>query len=280
MFSLKESNIALIGLGLMGGSLALALKGRCARLSALEPDQAMRELALRQLIVDIADDDPVNILSDADLVILAAPVTAILDWLPRLSQYIQHPCIVLDIGSTKRAIVAAMDSLPAHLDPIGGHPICGRERLTLENAERTLYRNTPFVLTPLPRTTERARAAALQIIEAIGAHAILLDAESHDRLLASTSHLPFLLASALVLATPDEAAPLIGPGFRSTSRLAGTPASMMLSIIQSNGDNILQVLHGLQAELTKLESALTNNDLAQIESILAAAREKYQTLTH
>jgi prephenate dehydrogenase len=278
MFSIKNSNIALIGLGLMGGSLALALKGRCARLGALEPHQATRELALRQTIVDVADGDPVKILTDADLVILAAPVTAILAWLPRLAEYIQHPCIVLDIGSTKRAIVAAMESLPAHLDPIGGHPICGRERLSLENAERTLYRDAPFVLTPLARTTERAKLAALQIAETLGARSIILDAESHDRLLASTSHLPYLLASALALVTPG-AAPLIGPGFRSTGRVAGTPASMMLSVIQSNRDNILVALHRLQNELGLFESALVNNDLAQIESLLNAARAKYQSLT-
>ncbi len=137
-FNLKDANIALIGLGLMGGSLALSLKGRCRRLSAYDPDQSTLELARRQEIVHHADSDPAKILADADLVILACPVPAIVEWLRRLPEFVQHPCIVLDIGSSKRTIVAALETLPANFDPIGGHPICGRERLSLENAERFL----------------------------------------------------------------------------------------------------------------------------------------------
>lgn len=218
-FSLKDAKITIIGLGLMGGSLALTLKDHCHHLDAIEPLPTACELVRRQNIVHHTGDDPANILPEADLVILAAPVPAILEWIHLLPRYIQRSCIVLDLGSTKRDIVTAMDSLPANFDPLGRHPICGREQLSLANAQADLYRGTPFVLTPLVRTTPRARAAAMQIIEAIGAHAIEMTANDHDRILASTSHLPFLLSSALALATPAESAQLIGPGFRSTARL-------------------------------------------------------------
>jgi prephenate dehydrogenase len=277
-FALKDANIALIGLGLMGGSLALSLKPRCRRLSAYDPDQATLELARRQEIVHVADGDPAIILSDADLVILACPVPAILDWLRRLPEYIQHPCIVLDIGSSKRTIVAVFESLPANFDPIGGHPICGRERLSLDNAERFLYRNAPFVLTPLSRTGERARSAALQIVEGLGANPIWLDAEDHDRILAATSHLPYLLSSALALATPDDAPPLVGPGFRSSARLAGTPSSMMLGVLQSNRDNILDVLDLLQTQIATIKLALIAENSHQLTFILDTARAHYQQL--
>jgi len=277
-FNLKDANIALIGLGLMGGSLALSLKGRCRRLSALDPDLATLELARRQEIVHMADNDPAKILADAALVILACPVPAIVDWLGSLPEYIQHPCIVLDIGSSKRTIIAALEKLPAHFDPIGGHPICGRERLSLENAERFLYRDASFVLTPLSRTSQRARSAALQIVEALGARPIWLDADDHDRILASTSHLPYLLSSALALATPEDAAPLVGPGFRSTSRLAGTPSSMMLGVLKFNRDNILASIHRLQTELYTIESVLAAGDFTSLETALNNARAKYQNL--
>ncbi len=278
-FSLKDANVAIIGLGLMGGSLALSVKPRCRRLSALDPDLATLELARRQEIVHVAESDPAKALAEADLVILACPVPTILDWIRRLPDYIQHPCIVLDLGSSKRTIVAALETLPANFDPLGGHPICGRERLSLENAERFLYRDAPFVLTPLPRTSDRARSAALQLVEALGARPLWLDAASHDRVLAATSHLPYLLSSALALATPEDAAPLVGPGFRSSARLAGTPSSMMLGVLQSNRDNLLDALDRLQEQIAMIKFALIANDPEQLKTRLDHAQTHYQTLT-
>lgn len=277
-FALKDANIALIGLGLMGGSLALSLKERCRRLGAYDPYLPTLELARRQEIVHLADSDPAKILTDADFVILACPVPAIIEWLERLPDYIQHPCIVLDIGSSKRTIVAALETLPGNFDPIGGHPICGRERLSLENAERFLYRDAPFVLTPIERTSGHARSVALQLVEAIGANPIWLDADDHDRILAATSHLPYLLSSALALATPKDAAPLIGPGFRSAARLAGTPSSMMLGVLQSNADNVLASITSFRQSLDVLESALQSKNKDELHSSLDQSRSHYQTL--
>ena len=279
-FTLKDANIALIGLGLMGGSLALSLKERCHHLSAYDPHLPTLELARRQEIAHVAEGDPAKVLADVDLVILACPVPAIVDWLARLPEYIQHPCIVLDIGSSKRTIVSALETLPANFDPVGGHPICGRERLSLENAERFLYREAPFVLTPLERTSENARSATLQIIEALGAKPVWLDAEAHDRILAATSHLPYLLSSALALATLNDAAPLIGPGFRSTSRLAGTPSSMMLGVLQSNADNVLASIVSFRQSLDVLESALRSENRDALQSALNQSRTHYQTLVN
>ncbi len=279
-FSLKNSTIAIIGLGLMGGSIALALKGHCSRLIGIDPDSTALELALRQNIVDQAASDPAKLLPQADLVILAAPVPAILALLEQLPDFTPNPCVVLDLGSTKRAIVEKMNLLPERFDPIGGHPICGKEKLSLANAERTLYYAAPFILTPLARTTSRARAAADQILATLGATPILLDPADHDRILASTSHLPFLLSSALALATPDECAPLIGPGFRSASRLAGTPSSMMMGVLQTNRDNLLAALEALQDELALLASALADHDYETLQSTLDSAREKYVDLVN
>jgi len=262
----------------MGGSLALSLKGRCRRLSALDSHLPTLELARRQEIVHVADSDSTKVLADANLVILACPVPAIVDWLHCLPDYIQHPCIVLDIGSSKRTIVAAFETLPSNFDPIGGHPICGRERLSLENAERFLYRDSPFVLTPLPRTSERAHAVALQIVEALGARPIWLNADDHDRILAATSHLPYLLSAALALATSEDCVPLVGPGFRSSARLAGTSSSMMLGVLQSNRDNILASIHRLQTELHAIESVLAAGDFNLLETMLDSALAKYKEL--
>ncbi len=275
-FTLATSNIAIIGLGLMGGSLALGLRGKCAALFGIDPDPATRELALSQQIVDYADSDPAALLPQADMVILSAPVPAILSLLEKLPSLMPNPCIVMDLGSTKKLIVESMSCLPARFDPIGGHPICGKEKLSLANAERTLYYAAPFLLTPLERTSPRALSAANQIIEALGAKAKVLDAVEHDRILASTSHLPFLISSALSLVTPPEVAPFVGPGFKSTSRLAGTSSSMMLGVLQSNRENVLNAIHEMQTQLAQLESTLAAEDFAQLEAILNEAREQYQ----
>jgi prephenate dehydrogenase len=277
-FNLAESKIAIIGLGLMGGSLALGLRGKCAALYGIDPHQPTLELALSQHIVDYADTDPAKLLPEADLVILSAPVPAILTLLKQLPSFTPNPCIVMDLGSTKKQIVDAMSCLPERFDPIGGHPICGKEKLSLANAERTLYYVAPFLLTPLERTLPRALSAANQIIEALGAKATILDANEHDRILASTSHLPFLLASALALATPTDVAAFIGTGFKSTSRVAGTPSSMMLGVLQSNQENVLNALHGLQRQLSEIESSLSFGNFSQLEIILNQSRSSYQTL--
>jgi prephenate dehydrogenase len=277
-FTLGQARIAVVGLGLMGGSLALGLRGKCAALYGIDPHPATLELALSQHIVDEADSDPATLLPKADVVILSAPVPAIINLLEQLPSCTSNPCIVMDLGSTKRLVVEAMARLPEQFDPIGGHPICGKEKLSLANAERTLYYAAPFLLTPLERTSPRAIFAAHQIIEALGAKPKTLDAVEHDRILASTSHLPFLVSSALALATSQDVAPFIGPGFISTGRLAGTPASMMLGVLQTNRENVLIMLQGVQNRLTEIENALAAGDFSKLESLLNDAQSKYQAL--
>jgi prephenate dehydrogenase len=277
-FRLQDSKIAIIGLGLMGGSLALALKGKCVALFGIDSDRATINLALNKGIVDQADADPARLLSQADLVILATPVPVIIDFIQKIPLLMQEPCIVLDLGSTKKDIVQAMSTLPDDFDPIGGHPICGKEKLGLENADAGLFQNTPFVMTPLKRTTQRAREAVKQIILALGANPIEMDAGEHDRALASTSHLPFLLSSALALSTPPEFVPFVGTGFKSTSRLAGTPSHMTMGILQSNREDILHAIQTFRNSLDQMESALHSENYKQLELILNQSRSAYQSL--
>jgi prephenate dehydrogenase len=122
-------------------------------------------------------------------------------------------------------------------------------------------------------------SAANQVIEAVGAKARVLDAVEHDHILASTSHLPFLISSALALATPNDVTSFVGPGFKSTSRLAGTSSSMMLGVLQSNRENVLSALHGVQSQLAEIESTLSSSDFSKLESILNDAQSKYQAFT-
>jgi prephenate dehydrogenase len=278
-FRLQDSKLAIIGLGLMGGSLALALNGKCAALYGIDSDPATLALALANGIVHQADTDPVKLLAQADLVILATPVPAIMEFIQKLPSFSGNPCIVFDLGSTKRDILQAMSALPENFDPIGGHPICGKEKLGLVNADANLYQAAPFVVSSLDRTTSRARSAARQVIAVIGANRIEMTAEDHDRILAATSHLPFLIASALASSTPCDHAPLLGPGFRSTSRLAGTPSHMMMGILRSNRDNVLKAVQSFRRTLDEIEDALQDENFTELESILNRSRSAYQSLT-
>jgi prephenate dehydrogenase len=273
-FDLSAACLAIVGLGLMGGSLALALKGKCAALYGVSPSPATLETALRLGIVSRADTDPAAILPLADVIVLAAPLPAILNLLARLPELVPQRCIVLDLGSSKEIILTAMADLPERFDPIGGHPICGKERLSLANAEAGLYHGAPFVLTPLERTSNRARQCAQQIVTGVGSSVVWLDAATHDAGIAATSHLPYLLASALVLATPSVPEALVGPGFRSTSRLAATPSGMMLGVLQSNCTNLLAALAHFRSNLEALEAALRREDWDTLQSLLDQAADR------
>lgn len=283
-FALKDSTVGIFGLGLMGGSLAMGLKGHCARLIGFDSDLAALELALSKNIVDQAESVSLLLKEEglgvrADILILATPVPTIISMLRQLPLLISHPCIVMDIGSTKRNILQAMSTLPENFEPIGGHPICGKEKLGLENADANLFQNAPFVVTSLERTTQRAKSAAQQIVSTIGARQIEMNANDHDRILAATSHLPFLISSTLARSTPHEFSSLIGSGFRSASRLAGTPSSMMIGVLKSNRENILNAIGRFQNSLHEMEVALQNEEYSELEDILNQSRTSYVSLS-
>lgn len=268
----------------------MSLKGHCARLIGFDSDLSTLELALSKNIIDQVFNSALSGGSSSeayrdpqskriDLLILATPVSTIINILQQLPSLIENPCIVMDIGSTKRDIVQAMSTLPENFDPIGGHPICGKEKLGLENADANLYENAPFVITPLERTTARAKSIAKQIISTIGAKCVEINAEEHDRILASTSHLPFLISSSLASSTPREYSSFIGSGFRSTSRIAATPTSMMLGVLKSNRDNILNSIQQFHTSLYEIESALQAEEYNKLENILNGSRNSYLSLT-
>lgn len=275
---LANSVIAILGLGLMGGSLAKALRGRCRSLLAYDPDPGTVSLALQERIVDQAVLDAREILPKADLVLLAAPVRAIIALIHNLPDWHPGGPVVIDMGSTKTQVCQALAELPARFDPLGGHPMCGKTAHGLVNAEAELFQSATFAFTTLPRTGERARRVAVQLADAIGAHPLWLEAEVHDRWVASTSHLPYLLACALSLVTPAEYSPLVGPGFYSSSRLAGSSVPMMNDILHTNRENVLNVLRALRAELSLMESCLEQQNELELVQIMERAANHHQAL--
>jgi prephenate dehydrogenase len=276
--SLAGTRVAILGLGLMGGSLALALRPHCRSLSVADPDPETRSLAHQKNIADRISAEAVEVLPDADLVILAAPVKAILSIIEQLPHLHKDSPVVIDLGSTKVEICRAFESLPERFDPLGGHPMCGKETSGLSQAEAGLFRDAPFALSPLDRTTARARSLGEQLVRAVGARLLWLDPATHDRWTAATSHAPYLLSIALALATPAEVAPLIGPGFLSASRLAGSSTTMMADILETNRENALTALRLFRAELDRLESCLHQTDYTTLVAQLTRGRQSRSQL--
>ncbi len=275
---LANSRVAILGLGLMGGSLALKLRGRCAQLLGCDTDPTTLALARQQNLVDQVSDKPGDILPLSDLVILATPVRAILSLLDDLPDLHPGSAAVLDLGSTKVQIIERMQALPGRFDPLGGHPMCGKERGGLENADPNLYQSAPFALTPLPRTSLRLRRLAEQLVRLVGARPLWLEAETHDRWVAATSHVPYLVANALAAITPVETRPLVGPGLRSSTRLAPSGWSMMRDILETNRPNILAGLHRFRQQIEDLENSLETGDLAAVEQLTAQGARNYEAL--
>jgi prephenate dehydrogenase len=277
--ALKDCQIGVIGLGLMGGSLALALRPHCASLSGYDVDAGTLDQALERGIIA----RPIDLRGDqVDLLILAAPVSGILDWLIEIPTVFSGHFHLIDLGSTKTQIVAAMDRLPARISPLGGHPMCGKETSGLSVADANLYRHCLFVLTPLARTHAATLDIARELLDAIEARALLLDPERHDFLAAAISHVPYLTSIALVdaaLRADDEAAwTLAASGFRDSTRLAASDVTMLLDILMSNRAGVLENLSRVQASLQTLAEAIQSGDRAALRSMLEAAHARRSTL--
>jgi prephenate dehydrogenase len=271
--NLAELRVAILGLGLMGGSLAMALHNGCKTILGCDTDPEILALARQRRIVDFADSDPAKILPGSDLVVLAAPVRAILDLIEALPHLHLEKAVVLDLGSTKVQITRAMEGLPQRFDPVGGHPMCGKETFGLKHADPAIFRGAAFALTPLERTSHFARRLAEELARTIGASPLWLDATTHDAWAAATSHLPYLLASALALATPFNAKPLVGTGFRSSVRLAASEPSTMLDVLTTNRDQVLEALTKFRTQLHDLESMLTDGADVDLAARLEQANQ-------
>lgn len=279
---LEEAGIAIIGLGLMGGSFALAL--RQAKLGhpliGIDNDAEVRARAAPYFDALGAD---LELIRSAHLIVLAAPVRAILHLLRDVAHHASPGAIVLDFGSTKQRIVEAMREMPPHLHPVGGHPLCGREQAGFAAATPDLFRGARFVITPLKRTPPQTLRFIEDLLKRLDMSPLYLSAEEHDRLLAVTSHLPYLLSASLMQVALQSAAAdnrlfqVMASGFRDTSRLAASHPRMMLDILMTNRPAILQALQAAQETLSHLQSLLEREDEdaleAWMEEISAKRRE-------
>ena len=276
---LAQARVAIVGLGLMGGSLAAALKARgaCAEVIGIPRRTETVAEALERGYIDRGTIDLAEGVGEADIVVLATPVRTILAALPGLGLLLPAGCLLLDLGSTKTHVARAMNALPDHIHVCPAHPMCGKETAGLHAAEPDLYVDKTFMVAPLLRTAPEALALAEELVRAVGAQPRRMDPRRHDRLVAVGSHLPYLLALSLV-STAEEVSredtllwDLVASGFRDTSRLAASDVRMMLDVLLTNADAICEAIERFREPLDTLGHLLQSRDEAALRRLLEAA---------
>ena len=263
--------ISIIGLGLMGGSWGLALRShgfQGVRTGSDRPEVLPRALAAGA--IDEAREGVADAASDADLVILATGVGGILDLLPRLSRSVSPRALVTDVGSTKRLICQrAREVFGKEPMFLGGHPLAGKERSGIENAEGSLFENASYALTPLSpdHLSDERVQAFFDLVKGVGARPFVTDPTAHDRAVAYLSHLPQLLSSGLASLIAEQSAEeffpmeLAGSGFRDVTRLAESPYALWRDICLTNIENIQAALESFIQKLESMKVHLSDREL-------------------
>ena len=270
---------AIVGVGLIGGSLALAARaaGLIGEVVGLGRSAANLDVARQRGIIDRAVQDPAAI-GPVDLVVLAVPVRSTARMAAALLPHLRPGTVVTDVGSVKGEVVAQCEAaLPTDRPFVGGHPIAGSERAGAAAADAGLFRGAPCVLTPTARTDATALVAVRALWEGVGARVSEMTPAAHDRALAWVSHLPHVVAYALVgaLAGADgQLAALAGGSWRDATRVAASPAELWRDIFLANREAVLAATDAFGAEVARLRAALAAGDepalLALLERAVAA----------
>ncbi len=263
--------ITVIGAGLIGGSFALAARqaGFSGRLVGCDREPVL-EQARRCGAIDAGFADPAEAAQGSDLILLATPVGAIIDLIERIGPTLPSYVLLADVGSTKMEIAArarAVFGQQAGQRFLPGHPMAGREHGGIEHADASLFQGAVWVTTPLGETSTVA-PAFLELISAMGARVISMEAERHDRLCAWLSHLPQMLSTALAASLAEEfaadpqALALAGPALHEMTRIAASPYAMWRDIALTNRDNLQEALLQLEQRLAHLRENLSTRELA------------------
>ncbi|MCE9625886.1 MAG: prephenate dehydrogenase/arogenate dehydrogenase family protein [Deltaproteobacteria bacterium] len=269
-------NVAILGLGLIGGSIALELKKRrlAQRVVGYNRSAPSRRAALRLGACDAVFEDSRQAVKDADLVILATPVRSIPELATQIAPYLKVGALVTDVGSTKAALVkAAAKALPKHAVFIGGHPIAGTENTGMASAELDLFQNRWWVLTPPQGKKSQALSRLTRWVKDLGAKPVSMSPEAHDRILGAVSHLPHVLAYALIHAVAKDsggkALKFAGRSFRDVTRIAASSPDMWVDIALDNRGPLLDWLKKYEKVLVGIRRGIAAGDAKKLRTFFA-----------
>lgn len=271
------NKVAIVGVGLIGGSLAGAIKKKRLTREIIGVSRHRKTLLLakKNRVIDRGSQD-IRLIKDADLVILATPVSTILNLAPKITRLIKKDCIVTDVGSTKQEIVSKLTSIfPKY---VGSHPLTGSEKQGLVNANPDIFKDSICILTHLKNTDEGAQKKIKRLWSALGARVVFLAPATHDKILSFVSHLPHIAAFSLIATIPQQYLPLASTGLKDTTRIAASGSQLWCDVFLSNQKNMIKAIELFQNNLSRIKSAIIHKDKRVLSLILKAAKRKRDIL--
>jgi len=269
--------MTILGVGLLGGSLGLATRSAfpgCKIIGYGHRRQTL-EKAVEIGAIDAAEIDPAASVKESDLVILCTPVGIFESLLKQIGSSLAAGALVTDVGSTKRSVANLAESiLPKNVAFVASHPIAGSEKRGVEFSRADLFANQLCILTPTGKTDPRALEKMKKFWQSLAMRTVQIDPKDHDRLLADVSHLPHLLAAALVAMQEDAGLDLCGKGFLDTTRIAGGDGGLWRDIFLDNADNLKAGLRRLQAQFSAVEKMLDSKNADALRDWLDAAAKR------
>jgi len=264
MKKLRDCKVLVVGLGQIGGSLAYELKSRrlVGEVIGFDKDRSTLAHAQKKAVVGRTVGNLKEGLGEADIVVLAMPIRAIVATLPTVARFMKKGSVCLDVAGTTSEILATAAWLSPSINYVSGHPITGTEKHGIESARLGLFAGKTFVLTPSPHFKRDARASITQLVQKLGARPVVIPAERHDRLIAQTSHLPYCLALALsrqvgLTARTDPALwKLVGGSLRSGTRVANSSPDLTVDMLSTNRRQVIQAIDKYVKALEDLKQTI------------------------
>ncbi len=275
--------LAVVGVGLIGGSIARAAKtrGLARHVVGVGRSLARLEEARQRGVIDEAAGDLRDAARRAELVIFCTPVDRIVEGVRTAADASPVGALITDAGSVKGCICRALvQGLPAGIEFVGSHPLAGSERQGFEHADAQLFENRVCVVTPVESSSRPAVDRVKAFWKRLGATIIEMKPEAHDKALAETSHLPHLAAAALAGTLSAENTALAASGFRDTTRIASGDSELWSAILLGNRDEVLASLSRYDTSLTRFRRALEQNDSAALKELLKAAKSKRESVVN
>jgi prephenate dehydrogenase len=243
------TSAAIVGVGLIGGSLAMRLREVGVHVTGIDRDPAVLDQAKARGVIDEGTTD-LDAVADADVVIVATPLAQVVQTGVAAAQRMRPGAVLTDVGSVKASVVAAIDAgLPAGVRYVGGHPMAGNEKQGIGAADAALLDDRPFVLTPTERTDPGAVDLLRAMVVRLRMRPVILDPAQHDELVAQASHLPYLVSLALERSVGEDARTVAGPALVQMTRIARSPLALWDQICRANREAILRALMRFETEL-------------------------------
>ncbi len=278
------NKVALIGIGLLGGSLGLALKKRslCGKIVGAGRSEDSLRAGLEAGAIDEAVAEITDAAAGSELIVVSTPVGSAAGIIAEMDSVLEENCIVTDVGSTKRRVVADVAALPhAGRRFVGSHPLAGSEKKGVRHASAELFEGATIFVTPSASVDPEATGTVKRLWETIGGNVIETTAEAHDRIVARTSHLPHIVAGLLVAGLRtlrEEKGGIVGKGFLDTTRIASSDPEMWADICLTNADEIREAMHLLRDDLDEFDLYLSQGEYEKLFEFFASIKHVRDSL--